>query len=126
MKMRLLRNSNCTGANSNELIQNHPWDIQSVHELLYFNCPSCVYKDHCKQKLINHAYDHHPECVDYLIKIKDGTLRDVICPWNIKDLISKSTRNELTLRQKISYIEISRKIFNFNFMKLIIINCNFF
>ena len=60
MKMRLLRNSNCTGANSNELIQNHPWDIQSVHELLYFNCPSCVFKDHCKQKLINHAYDHHP------------------------------------------------------------------
>ena len=60
----------------------NPWNIQSIYELQYFNCPSCSFKDHSKQELISHAYELHPDCVDYLIKIKDDSLKEVMCPWD--------------------------------------------
>ena len=60
----------------------NPWNIESIYELQYFNCPSCVFKDRTKQELINHAYDNHPECIDYLIKINDKSLIGVMLPWN--------------------------------------------
>ena len=60
----------------------NPWNIQSIYELQFFNCPSCTYKDHSKQKLIDHAYEIHPDCVYFLSKINDNSLFDVLCPWN--------------------------------------------
>ena len=60
----------------------NPWNIQSIYELQYFNCPSCSFKDHSKQELISHAYELHPDCVNYLIKIKDDSLKEVMCPWD--------------------------------------------
>ena len=61
----------------------NPWNIQSIYELQYFKCPVCVFKNHfSKQELINHAYAQHPESVDYLSKINDNSLVDVLCPWD--------------------------------------------
>ena len=68
----------------------NPWNIKSVYELQYFVCPSCVFKDPSKQNIINHAYEFHPESIDYLVKIKDDSFTDIICPWDtikIKDEI---------------------------------------
>ena len=59
----------------------NPWSIHSIYELQYFICPSCSFKDHSKQELINHAYEFHPDCVNYL-EIRDNSLNDIVCPWN--------------------------------------------
>ena len=60
----------------------NPWNIQSIYEFLYFNCPSCVFKISSKQEFIDHAYEIHPESIEYLTKINDNSLSGVTCPWN--------------------------------------------
>ena len=52
----------------------NPWIINSIYELQYFNCPSCIFKDHTKQKIINHAYEIHPESIEHLMNIDDKSL----------------------------------------------------
>ena len=64
----------------------NPWEIQSIYELLYFNCPSCVFKNNSKQEFINHAYKVHPDCVQYLVNVNDNSLNDIFCPWNIIEI----------------------------------------
>ena len=59
----------------------NPWNIQSIYELQYFNCPACNYKNQFKQKFLLHANEFHPECIPYLSTIPDDSLNDVICPW---------------------------------------------
>ena len=59
----------------------NPWNIRSIYELQYFNCPSCIFRNISKQEFVNHAYEYHPESIDYLIKIDDDSLSDVLCPW---------------------------------------------
>ena len=62
----------------------NPWNVLSIYELQYFNCPSCIYKNHSKQAFIDHAYEtHYDEVIDYLSGIRDGSLSDIICPWNM-------------------------------------------
>ena len=61
----------------------NPWNIQSIYEFQYFNCPSCVFKNHSKQEFVKHAYEFHPESIDYFTNICDGSLKDVECPWNM-------------------------------------------
>ena len=63
-----------------EEIQN-PWHIQSIYELQYFICPSCTFKDHSKQEIINHTYEFHPDCIQFLSNITDNSLHDIVCPW---------------------------------------------
>ena len=58
------------------------WDIESIYELQFFNCPSCIFKDQSKQEIINHAYEIHPESIESLKNIKDKSLMDVVLPWN--------------------------------------------
>ena len=59
----------------------NPWNVQSIYELQYFNCPSCVFKNSSKQEFIDHAYEIHPESVNLFRKISDNSLNDVSCPW---------------------------------------------
>ena len=60
----------------------NPWNISSIYELQYFNCPSCIFKNRSKQEIVSHAYECHPESVNFLSKICDNSLSDIICPWN--------------------------------------------
>ena len=64
----------------------NPWNIQSIYELQYFNCPECEFKDQFKQEFVNHAYELHPESLDFLINISDNSFDDITCPWDIKDI----------------------------------------
>ena len=59
----------------------NPWSIQSIYQLQYFNCPTCDFKIHSKQKFIHHVHEKHPESIEHLEKIQDGSLDDVNCPW---------------------------------------------
>ena len=60
----------------------NPWKVESLYEFQYFKCPSCEFEDGKKQDFLNHAYEYHPESTDYLSIITDGSLKDVMCPWN--------------------------------------------
>ena len=74
----------------------NPWNIQSIYELQYFRCPSCVLTiQYSKQELINHACECHPESIEYLNKINDNSLIDVFCPWN--ELITEIKFEETAL-----------------------------
>ena len=59
-----------------------PWYIESLYELIYFHCPSCDYQTNHKQKFIYHACESHPESMDYLKNVRDGSTDDILCPWN--------------------------------------------
>ena len=64
----------------------NPWNIDSIYDLQYFNCPSCIFRDHSKQEIINHAFEFHPNSIHYLDNIKDESLIDVICPWSVREI----------------------------------------
>ena len=49
----------------------NPWAVLSIFEFQYFNCPSCVFKDHSKKGFINHAMKVHPESIVHLSNIQD-------------------------------------------------------
>ena len=78
----------------------NPWNIQSIYELQYFNCPACNYKNHFKQKFLLHANEFHPECIPYLSTIPDDSLYDVICPWKSTQFDLKQEEHE---DQKIDF-----------------------
>ena len=59
----------------------NPWNIHSIYELQFYNCPCCIFKDPYKQEIINHACEFHPESVTFLQNIIDNSLEDVVCPW---------------------------------------------
>ena len=62
----------------------NPWSIKSIHDLQYYECPTCVFKNHSKQTFVTHAYEFHPEAIEFLTNIEDGSLNDIECPWNFK------------------------------------------
>ena len=55
-----------------------PWNIESIYELQYFNCPNCVYKNHSKQLFVDHAFFYHPQSISSLTNLKDDSLDDVV------------------------------------------------
>ena len=59
----------------------NPWNIQSLYELQYFICPSCIFKNQSKQELVNHAYECHPESIEYLMNLDDKSILDLKFPW---------------------------------------------
>ena len=60
----------------------NPWNVQTIYAMQYYVCPSCTYKHISKQNFMCHAFDTHPESVDYMKNIKDGSLSDILCPWD--------------------------------------------
>ena len=59
----------------------NPWDVKSIYEFYHFNCPICSYKHSSKQDFVNHVANTHPESVDYLKNLSDGSLCDIETPW---------------------------------------------
>ena len=58
----------------------NPWDVRSLHELQVYDCPECVFQDWSKQIFVNHAIDNHPDSIQYLKNIQDGSMDDVEIP----------------------------------------------
>ena len=77
----------------------NPWNINSLYEFQYFNCPSCEFKHVGKQDFVNHAYESHPESIDYLTNISDGSLKGILCPWD------SGNRDELTIEENVVKLE---------------------
>ena len=78
------------------------WDVISIYELMYYHCPSCDYQIDQKQKFVDHAYKSHPEVIENLRNIKDGSLDDIIFPWDSNfDDFSNDITTEITDLVKI-------------------------
>ena len=91
----------------------NPWNIVSIYELQYFNCPSCNFKNHSKQDIVTHAYEFHPESINFLTKISDDSLNDVIFPWNnliIKEENLEEIVNEIKIEESNLYEDISDQV----------------
>ena len=67
-----------------ESIDENPWNIESLYDLQYFNCPACDFKNGSKQTFVCHAFSDHPESVEFLKNISDESLNNILCPWNTK------------------------------------------
>ena len=66
-----------------------PWEVESIYDLQYYNCPCCTYKNHSKQTFVDHAFDVHPESIIFIKKISDGSLSDILCPWDSSEYKTK-------------------------------------
>ena len=71
------------------------WDVESLYEFQYFQCPACTYNHNSKQDFVCHTFDTHPESVDYFRKISDGSLGDILPPWGFNDEKSEVLSNNL-------------------------------
>ena len=84
----------------------NPWQITSIYEFLFFNCPSCNYKvvSSKKQSFVNHAYKVHPESIDHLSDIQDGSISDINPPWqDIKLEINYDEIQEASISSEKTY-----------------------
>ena len=59
----------------------NPWSSKSIFNFQYFNCPSCTFKIKQKQEFVDHAFENHYDCVEFLSEIEDGSLDDIKLPW---------------------------------------------
>ena len=94
----------------------NPWEISSIYELQFFNCPSCHFKVKStnKQSFINHAYETHPESIDHLIALQDGSISDIIVPWqDIKAENNDYTRSSSSETQKSDLSSVSSNLVNY-------------
>ena len=66
-----------------------PWDVDSLYVFRYFNCPSCSYTNGSKQDFVYHTFKNHQESTDYFRNISDGSLNDILLPWEFEDDKSK-------------------------------------
>ena len=57
------------------------WNVKSIYDFRYFNCPSCSNKYDSKQDFVNHTSFIHPESIEYLQEISDGSLSNILQPW---------------------------------------------
>ena len=60
----------------------NPWDVQSLFDFQFFNCPSCVFKVKSGQEFLDHAYQNHVESTNFLPNISDGSIEALECTWN--------------------------------------------
>ena len=73
----------------------NPWNINSIYQLQYFNCPSCSFKNQSSQEFVNHAYELHPESIEYLMNINDESIANVTFPWNEPQIHIKTEHPEI-------------------------------
>ena len=91
----------------------NPWEIKSIYELQYFNCPSCSYKYESKQDFVCHAFDTHPDSVNYLRNLEDGSLDDILCPWDSNEYkLEDYKENNVTENIKVEVNDEHEYLFN--------------
>ena len=80
------------GITNNVKVEN-PWDVESFYEFRYFNCPSCSNRYTFLQDFVNHANDTHPESINYLRKISDESICNlVVPPWTFESESEKPSK----------------------------------
>ena len=49
----------------------NPWQVQSLDEFLFYNCPECNQKSPNKDLFVYHAWQHHPKSQETLISLNE-------------------------------------------------------
>ena len=64
----------------------NPWNVESILAFQFFNCPSCTSRNKFlfKKDFVDHAFKIHPESIEFLKKISDGSLSDIVTPWELQ------------------------------------------
>ena len=76
------------------LSTDNPWIVESIYEFQFYNCPTCSYKHYSKQEFVNHSFNTHLDSVNELQNISDGSLSDIVIPWdNSNDFIFDNISN---------------------------------
>ena len=89
--------------------ENNPWNVSSLYNFQFFNCPTCSFMTTLKQQFVDHAYLKHVECVEFLSRIQDGSLEGLDCPWN--DYFIKEEFDPLSQDQEYQTIEVKNDSF---------------
>ena len=92
--------------------EENPWDVETLYEFQYFNCPTCSYINTSKQNFVIHAYDMHPESQNYFKKISDhDSFSDVLLPWNFESELQFTDRlkNEVNENEEFAVEKIIEK-----------------
>ena len=50
----------------------NPWDVDSIQDFQFYNCPSCVFMHKDESDFVQHALDVHPECNKFVLKLYFG------------------------------------------------------
>ena len=79
----------------------NPWAMESIYYYQFYCCPECDLKLALKQDFVDHAFECHLEARSYFPNIIDGSLEDVILPWenDSASLLHKSARNNSKKRK---------------------------
>lgn len=77
------------------------WNYKSLYDFQFFNCPTCVFKDHSKQEFVNHVFENHPEVSNNLKNISDDSIKNVIFPCNSdQETLDKSEKIQIDINSK--------------------------
>ena len=71
----------------------NPWNIKSIQDLLYYNCPDCHSKYKFKQDIVKHVVNFHPECLKFLIEIEEFGF--VVVPSNDETIENEDFMEDL-------------------------------
>jgi uncharacterized Zn-finger protein len=52
---------------------NNPWEVGSLEEFLFYNCPECPDKSSSRETFIHHALFSHPDSRNAILSIKEFT-----------------------------------------------------
>ena len=81
-----------------------PWDVESLYEFQYFNCPTCPYKHKSAQDFVDHAINTHQESKNHFMNISNhDSFSDIWPPWKYgsMDNFINHLKNELNENEVI-------------------------
>ena len=77
------------------------WNYKSLYDFQFFNCPTCIFKDHSKQEFVSHVFENHPEIGKTLKSITDDSIKGVIFPWNSEEeTLKKSEKIQIDINSE--------------------------
>ena len=88
-----------------------PWALESIYYYQFYCCPECDVRVALKQDFIDHAFEYHPDSKFYFPTIMDGSLDDVILPWNSSQTVKTvRKRKSSSISDSMNKTEMKRKI----------------
>ena len=81
--------------------ENH-WNVKSLYEFQFFNCPICPFKNYLKQDFVNHAVDAHPKSKYYFMKISNHNSFDDVQILLDNNIAEKLKDEEIEIFQEVT------------------------
>ena len=93
-----------------------PWDVESIQDFQFYNCPSCVFMHKDESEFVQHALDVHPDCNKFILKLyfgeEDATEEDTNDHQNRITSDEKNDKPDKVLEDDFAHNEVTEKIQN--------------